>query len=142
MKKLVSVVLVVLTMIVASATPSLARGGHGGGPGAGHFAGGHFAGGHFAGGHFRGHVVARPAFRHHARVFVGVAPFVVAPFWWDYPPYVAAPPVVVQQSPPVYVEQEPQAQPALSEWYYCPSANAYYPNVASCPEPWVRVPAR
>jgi hypothetical protein len=138
MKKLVSVALVVLTIVAASATPSLARGGHGG-PGGGHFAGGGRVAGHAG---FRGHVVARPAFRHHARVFVGVSPFVVAPFWWDYPPYVAAPPVVVQQSPPVYVEQEPPAQPAPQEWYYCQSANAYYPNVTSCPEPWVRVPAQ
>jgi len=139
MKKLVSAALVILTMIAGSATPSLARAGHGGGAGGGHFARGHVGA---DAGHFHGHVVARPAFRPHARVFVGVSPFVVAPFGWDYPPYVAAPPVVVQQSPPVYVEQDPQAQPAPSEWYYCPSANAYYPNVASCPEPWVRVPAQ
>ena len=26
-------------------------------------------------------------------------------------------------------------------WYYCPSYGAYYPNVGSCPEAWVPVPA-
>jgi hypothetical protein len=31
----------------------------------------------------------------------------------------------------VYIEK-PQAG-------YCPSAPAYYPNVQSCPQPWVRV---
>lgn len=25
-------------------------------------------------------------------------------------------------------------------WYYCSSAQAYYPTVPSCPEPWVKVP--
>ena|SRR6267378_4057770 len=30
---------------------------------------------------------------------------------------------------------------APSYWYYCPSYGAYYPSVASCPEPWVTVPA-
>jgi hypothetical protein len=35
------------------------------------------------------------------------------------------------EAPPVYIEK-PQAG-------YCPSAPAYYPNVQSCPQPWVRV---
>jgi hypothetical protein len=26
-------------------------------------------------------------------------------------------------------------------WYYCQSYGAYYPNVGSCPEEWVPVPA-
>jgi hypothetical protein len=26
-------------------------------------------------------------------------------------------------------------------WYYCPTYGAYYPNVASCPETWIPVPA-
>lgn len=51
------------------------------------------------------------------------------PYWWYYPP----PPVVVQE-PPVYVQR-----PVY--WYYCRSAQAYYPYVSSCPEPWVPVPA-
>ncbi|HME73168.1 MAG TPA: hypothetical protein VKM54_25355 [Myxococcota bacterium] len=37
------------------------------------------------------------------------------PWSWYYPP------------PPYY-------------WYYCPSAGAYYPNVQTCPEPWVTLP--
>jgi hypothetical protein len=31
--------------------------------------------------------------------------------------------------------------PAPAYWYYCPSYGAYYPNVSSCPEAWVPVPA-
>jgi len=30
---------------------------------------------------------------------------------------------------------------APAYWYYCPTAGAYYPNVQSCPEAWVPVPA-
>jgi hypothetical protein len=26
-------------------------------------------------------------------------------------------------------------------WYYCPSYGDYYPNVQSCPDPWVPEPA-
>jgi hypothetical protein len=31
--------------------------------------------------------------------------------------------------------------PVSGYWYYCPSAGGYYPYVASCPVPWVPVPA-
>ena len=27
-------------------------------------------------------------------------------------------------------------------WYFCPSANAYYPNIPSCPVPWQLIPVR
>ena len=70
-------------------------------------------------------------FHHGGRVFVGVGP--VFPWWDPYPVYVAPPPVV--DAPPVYVQPAPSGY-----WYYCPSAGAYYPNVSSCPEPWVPVP--
>jgi hypothetical protein len=73
----------------------------------------------------------------HARVFIGVGPL----FWWDpWPPaYAVAPPPVVVQEPPVYVEQGPAGSMPSGFWYYCPSAGGYYPNVPSCPEPWVPV---
>ena len=38
---------------------------------------------------------------------------------------------------PVYV----QPPPTQAYWYYCQSAQAYYPYVSSCPEPWIPVPA-
>jgi len=95
------------------------------------------------------------------RVFVSVGPR----FWWGgpwwgpypyyypypYPYYTYSPPPVVVQEPPVYVQQQvtplptpPPAPAAPSEgfWHYCPSAHDYYPNVQSCPEPWVKVPPR
>jgi len=37
--------------------------------------------------------------------------------------------------PPIYGYQVP------AYWYYCPSYGTYYPNVTSCPEPWVPIPA-
>jgi len=89
------------------------------------------------------------------RVFVGVGVAPVwwgYPYWWYYPPppyYVYAPPTVVVQQPPVYVEQQPAlpAPPAGSApvtqqfWYYCQPADAYYPNVQTCTDPWIKVPA-
>jgi len=85
-----------------------------------------FHGGH---GHFRG---GGPRF------FVGVGPVWPAP-WWYYPAsaYVyTPPPVVVVQPPPAYVA------PPQRYWYFCQSFNAYYPEVPSCAEPWMMVPAR
>jgi len=84
----------------------------------------------------------------HSRVFIGIGPtFAAYPYWWYYPSpvYVYSPPVVIQQ-PPVYIQQQPaQAAPAPAPqafWYYCPSAKAYYPEAATCPEPWVKVAPR
>ena len=98
--------------------------------------------------------------RHHrhgrgSRVFVGLG-VGFGPVWWHhypywhypyYPAYVYGPPVVVQQQPTVYVEQPvppaSSAPPAPPQyWYYCERAAAYYPNVQTCDEPWVKVPAR
>lgn len=77
------------------------------------------------------------------------------PYYWYYPPYyyppayyVYTPPPVVVQEPPVYVQQPvpaapaPPAPPAQSFWYYCSSAQAYYPSVQSCPEAWIKVAPR
>lgn len=80
------------------------------------------------------------------RYGVGV---VVAPRWdpwfWGPPypyPYPSYPPVIIERSPPVYIEQpqaipEPAPQPAY--WYYCPESNNYYPYVQRCPTGWQRV---
>ena len=64
-------------------------------------------------------------------MFIGAAPL----FLWG-PSYIYTPPPVVA-APPVYVQPESNGY-----WYYCRSAGAYYPHVATCPEPWVPVPAR
>ena len=94
-------------------------------------------------------LVAPPSDAHshfRGRVFIGVGPGWWGPPWWYYPPYppyvYAPPPTVVVQQPPVYVQQEappPPPAPPQVYWYYCASARGYYPNVPSCPEPWVRV---
>jgi len=90
------------------------------------------------------------------RVFIGVG---IGPWWgypyypYWYPPYAPyaygypyGPPTVVMEQPPVYVQQQPapapQAPAPSAYWYYCPSMKAYYPNVPSCVEPWVKVPPR
>ncbi len=74
-------------------------------------------------------------------VFVGVGP---GPFWWwgaPYPywyyppPYYYPPPPVVVQEPQVYVQSPPAGY-----WYYCASAQAYYPSVQTCQEAWIKVP--
>jgi hypothetical protein len=91
------------------------------------------------------------AWRGRGGVFIGVGPVWGPPYpYWGYPPpyyYPPAPVVIEQQQPTMYVEQ-PQAAPPPppsappSYWYYCSSAQGYYPNVGSCPEPWIKVPAR
>lgn len=89
-------------------------------------------------------------------VFIGVGPAFwwgpPYPYWyyphWYYPPpyYVYSPPPVIVEQPPVYTQQPPlppapaQPPPPQSYWYYCPSAQAYYPSVQTCPEAWVKVP--
>jgi hypothetical protein len=75
-----------------------------------------------------------------------------APLWWGprwYPAY-AYPyghpshheTTVIVEERPVYVQRPPSTAPAESWWYYCESAGGYYPNVATCPERWVKVPPR
>jgi hypothetical protein len=129
-KKLSSIALVAIVIVLAGVSLSYAapHGGHGvaGHPPAGHF------GGHPPIGHFPGHppFVPHPGF--HGRTFVRgphVGVFLGAPFY--------VPPAYPYYYPPAYTYE-----PAPSYWYYCPSYGQYYPNVSSCPEPWVPVPAQ
>lgn len=95
------------------------------------------------------HGFGHPRFAHRhfgfrSHVFIGVGPAVVYPYYYYPPPYyVYTPPPVIVQEPPVYVQQAPavSAQPE-AYWYYCPSGKAYYPNVQTCAEAWVKVPPR
>ncbi len=68
-------------------------------------------------------------------------PYYYPPYYF-YPPYHPAP-VVIQQQPTVYVEQNPQPAPAASPsgsyWYFCADSRAYYPYVKECPSGWQRV---
>jgi hypothetical protein len=62
-------------------------------------------------------------FEHHRPFGHSHFTIVAPPLWWE--PYGAY----------------PAPTPAPAYWYYCQSANAYYPYAPSCPEPWVVVPA-
>jgi hypothetical protein len=79
-------------------------------------------------------------------VHIGVGPWWGYPYWgpypYWYPPPYYYPPTVVVEPPPVYIEQPPPAPPPPAYWYYCMSAKAYYPSVSTCPEDWIKVPAR
>jgi hypothetical protein len=92
-------------------------------------------------------------------VFIGVGPAWWGPRWYPYYypyPYYGAyypyyypyyPSPVVVREPAVYVQQPAPAEPAPAPepsayWYYCQSAQAYYPNVPSCPEAWIKVAPR
>ena len=83
---------------------------------------------------------------HHHRHFHGSTVFFGSSFFWSpwwyapwpyYPPYYST----VVTEPPVYI-QGPTGPTVPSFWYYCQSAQGYYPNVQSCPEDWIRVPPR
>ena len=125
-RKLALIAVAALAIVLTINLPSEARGAGGPGFGGGHPGGavghGGFDGHHGFDGHpgfdghhgFDGH-----RFDHHR---FGFAP--VFPFYGYYAYY-----------PPAYGYQAPVY------WYYCPSAGAYYPDVQSCPEAWVPVPA-
>lgn len=62
------------------------------------------------------------------------------PVWWGpwYRPFglYAAPPVIVQQQPPIFVQPEQETD---HYWYYCQDPQGYYPYIKSCPGGWMRV---
>jgi hypothetical protein len=115
LNKLAFVALTALAIVLAVNGPSPARGagGHGFGAGQSSGSGMHqgFEGHHGLEGHHE--FDGHHGFEGHHRF--GFGP--VFPFYGYYGYY-----------PPTY-------------WYYCPSYGAYYPNVETCPEAWVPVPA-
>jgi hypothetical protein len=111
---------------------------------------------------YAGHFHGGGGFHHHGphtRVFVGFGPawwgpgYFYGPYPYGYPfaypygyyppPYYAYPSFVVQQ-PQTYIEQQPSLAspqtPSEKYWYYCASAETYYPTVKRCPEAWIKVP--
>jgi hypothetical protein len=130
---------VALVLGPSGASHAQRAGGHAGS--GGHVAGGdHFTGGggrFGGGGHFDGH---RGHFGGRTGVFVDVGPWWWGPPWYYAPPYYASPyyaypPQVVVEEPPEYIEQRPSTY-----WYYCRRSHAYYPDVETCPEEWIKVP--
>jgi len=68
---------------------------------------------------------------HRSRFSFGSTVILGAPLFFPPPVYVAPAPVYAE--PPVYIEQGSQI------YYYCPDYRDYYPNVATCPSPWLQV---
>jgi hypothetical protein len=93
----------------------------------------------------RGHHHHGHRFHGHSRFFFSVGPafYWGYPYWYPPPAYYYTPPPVVIQESPTYAQTTPAPAPApQAYWYYCPSAEAYYPTAPSCPEPWLKVPPR
>ena len=117
-RKLALIAIATLAIVLTITVPSQARGAGSPGFGGGH-PGGAVGHGGFDGHHgfdrhrgFDGH-----RFADHRFGFVPTFPL------YGYYPYY------------------PYGYQAPAYWYYCPSAGDYYPNVQSCPEAWVPVPA-
>jgi hypothetical protein len=63
------------------------------------------------------------------------------PWWGTYYPYYSyysAPPMVIQQQPETYIQQDQQTEES-PYWYYCKDPKGYYPYVNRCPTGWSRV---
>lgn len=102
---------------------------------------------------YHGHSRARVGVYIGGPVFSPWRPYYGYGYGWGYPygyPYYQPAPVVVQEQPVVYVEQQPdpaiagQAAPAPQAqqqqyWYYCQDSKTYYPHVQNCTSPWQRV---
>lgn len=93
------------------------------------------------------YVYARPYYRPY-----GYSGYPYYPYYGYGPAYY--PPVVVQEQPTVYIEQQdpntgspstppassaPQAQAQQQFWYFCQDTQTYYPHVQNCATPWQRV---
>jgi hypothetical protein len=134
MNKIMRIVLIILMAVLVNSQSALADGGgHRGGHGGGH--GGGYGGGH-GGGHTSFGVVIGPGWW--------------GPGWWNpypyypyypyspYYPYYRQPPVVVEESPELYVQPAPKAKES-QYWYFCPEPKGYYPDVKKCPQGWLKV---
>ena len=61
----------------------------------------------------------------------GVGTYYMSPYYYyPYPVYYYPDAVVA-----------PPGSPGTANWYFCDSAQTYYPYVRQCPEPWRVVPA-
>ncbi|MBS1143909.1 MAG: hypothetical protein H6R14_1315 [Proteobacteria bacterium] len=88
--------------------------------------------------------VVSDASAHGVRGRVGV--YIGGPVWgpWYPAPYYYPPPQVIVVPPPqpqVYIEQSQESAPESGQqyWYFCKSAQGYYPYVKECPGGWQKV---
>lgn len=143
MRTSLAVLFLVIALLLVPAAPSPAWGhsGGGGGHGGGYHGGWYGGGGHWHGGWYGAAVIGAP--------WWGLYPYPY-PYWYYSAPYYAYPgyPAAVAQGPSAYIEQDiaplsaPPPAPPRIYWYYCASAQAYYPKVRKCPEAWIKVPPR
>ena len=146
MTKLATGLLLVLTLLAVPATPSLAQhghsGGHGGFHGGGH-GGGWYGGGWYGGGWRGGVFIGGPWW------YPWWGPLYPYAYGYPYPyysPYGYYPPTydlyAPAAGPSVYMQESaPRSEERVQGyWYYCASAQAYYPTVQKCPEAWIKVP--
>jgi hypothetical protein len=132
-------------MLLASPAAADARGGgggHGGGGGSWHGGGFHGGGGGgFHGGRgFYGRGYGRYGYAGFGFYGFGY-PYWGDPYWygWDYSDYGYPYGYPSGYDPSAVAAQSSTAPAAQSYWYYCRSANRYYPYVQSCPEGWQKV---
>lgn len=131
MKKAIFTTLIIALLLLVSPLPGNGfDGGHGYHGGYGYRGGYGYGGRYWRGPYYGGGVWIGPGWGSWwgAPLYGGVLPY----------PYYATPPVVVQQSPPVYVEPAPQPDEAYY-WYYCENPKGYYPYVKQCPNGWMKV---
>lgn len=113
----------------------------------------HFSTGsvHFSGVHVGGRppigirpappIAVRPGYPPRHRVIVGGAVVVAAPFYW-YPPYPYYYPYPYGYVSPAYGGSDYPTPTYIEQGdvrYYCPDSQDYYPNVPTCPSPWMQV---
>lgn len=82
---------------------------------------------------------------HRSHIYFGLSfgPYWLGPSPWYYPAPAYYPPVVIERErAPIIIQQPTPTAPPAAFWYYCRSANAYYPYVRSCPSGWEAVPAQ
>ena len=74
------------------------------------------------------------------RAFVGVpGPMLYySPYTYTYNPYPST--VIIEQRTQPVQAPAPVVQPSPQYWYFCESANAYYPYVSFCQEGWKMIP--
>jgi hypothetical protein len=111
---------VVLALLLVPAVPSHAGGGHAGGHG---------------GGPGNCHPAGHPG--SHGTVFLGLP-------WWD-PLFLDSYPYgydaeLDAPDPSAAAAESPAYEPPPAFLLYCPSAKAYYPQIKTCRDPWMKIP--